>query len=152
MARASRAQGKSLATKAENAKLSDDGKGSKRGPQSSGRVPSKRCKVFVAESADIHAQDVTSCHRCGFGGEIVQVQLNTSESHGPAFTHGARQNLAICETGGKPIDSLILNDSFSDMLAPEKSMLRKRFQKFARKASIIFTISLLHCGLQSPQL
>ena len=149
-ARAPRAQGKSLATKAGTARVPDGGKGNKRGPQSSGRAPSKRGKVAAAESSDMHAQEAVAVVA---DSEAKSSKSNSthSMSHGPAFTHGARQNLAIRETGGKPIDSLILNDSFSDMLASEKPMLRDRFQKFARKASFVLTVSLPYCGVQSPQ-
>ena len=150
MARASRAQRKSSATKARNAKLLDGGKGSKRGAQSFDRVLSKRGKLFEAESADIHAQDVVAVV-ADLEAKSSKSNSTHSMSHGLAFTHGARQNLAICETNGKSFDSLILNESFSDMLALEKSMLCNRFKKFAKKASITLTIPMMHSGLQSPQ-
>ena len=98
----------------------------------------------------MHAQEVVAVV-ADSEAKLSKSNSTHSMSHGPAFTHGARQNLAIRETGGKLIDSLILNNSFSDMLAPEKSMLHDRFQKFARKASSVLTVSLPHCGVQSPQ-
>ena len=130
--------------------MPEGGKGNKRGPQSSGRAPSKRGKVAAVESTYVHAQEVVAIVA---DSEAKSSKSNSTHlmSHGPAFTHGARQNLTVRETSGKPIDSLILNDSFSDMLAPKKLTLRDRFQKFAKKASFVLTVSLPHCGVQSPQ-
>ena len=150
-ARASTAKRKSSATKAGSARVPDGGKGNKRGPQTSGRAPSKRGKVAAPESGEIHAEEVVVVVA---DSEAKSSKSNSthSMSHGPAFTHGSKQNLAIRETGGKLVDSLILNDSFSNMLAPEKSMLRDRLQKFTRKASTVLTVPLPHFDLQSPQL
>ena len=87
--RASRMQRKSLATKAGNAKLSDSGKGNKRGAQSFGRVLSKRDKVFEAKSADIHAQDVVAVI-ADLEAKLLKSNSTYSMSHGLAFTHGTR--------------------------------------------------------------
>ena len=149
-AKASTAKRKSSATKAGSARVPDGGKGNKHGPQTSGRVPSKRGKVAAPESSKVHVEEVVAVVA---DSEAKSSKSNSthSMSRGPAFSHGSRQNLAIRETDGKPVDSLILNDSFSDVLAPEKSMLRDWFQKFARKASIVLTVPLPHFDLQCPQ-
>ena len=88
-ARAPRAQGKSSATKVGTARVPDSGKGNKQGPQSSDRAPSKRGKLAVAESADMHAQEVVVVV-ADLEAKLSKSNSTHSMSHGPAFMHGAR--------------------------------------------------------------
>ena len=54
-------------------------------------------------------------------------------SRGPVFMQGARESLAIRETTSKPVEALILNECFLDFLAYDKSQVRNRFDRFAKK-------------------
>ena len=123
---------KGSSTKGPEPKTKAALKGTKQGSVASGREVSKRGKVNVGTG---ECDDVAPVQA---GTDISEAKSSKSNSqnrssHGLPFTQGVRQTLAIRGLSSKPVESLILNECFTDFISVEKSSSREKFERFARK-------------------
>ena len=107
-------------------------KGTKQGSTASGREVSKRGKVNVGIGECDNVAPVEA------GTNVSKAKSSKSNSqnrsnHGLSFAQGVKQTLAIRGLTNKPLESLILNECFTDFISVEKSSSRDKFERFERK-------------------
>ena len=123
---------KGSSTKGPEPKTKAALKGTKRGSAALGREVSKRGKANVgSDECDDPALGQA-------GTDVSEAKSSKSNSqnkssHGLPFAQGVRQTLAIRGLSSKPVESLILNECFTNFISVEKSSSREKFERFARK-------------------
>ena len=130
--RTSKPSAKGSSAKGPNSKTKAPLKGTKRECATSGREVLKRGKVNVATG---ECNDPAPLEASTNISEAKSSKSNSQKRsrHGLPFAQGVRQTLAIRGLSSKPLESLILNECFTDFISMEKSSSREKFQRFARK-------------------
>ena len=108
-------------------------KGTKRGASSAGRVVSKRGKLGDAGTDETTGPPDVDATTAVSEAKSSKSNSQSRPSHGPSFSQGIRQSLAIWEMSRKPTKSLILNECFIDFMEVQSSQGRERFERFAKK-------------------
>ena len=108
-------------------------KGTKRGALTARREVTKRGKVADASTDEIDGPPEVDANAVVSEAKSSKSNSQSRPSHGPSFSQGIRQTLAIWEMSSKPTESLILNKCFTNFMEVESSQGRERFKRFAKK-------------------
>ena len=96
-------------------------KRTKRGASTTGRAVSKKGKVGDAGTDETNGPPDVDATTAVSEAKSSKSNSQSRPSHGPSFSQGIRQSLAIREMSGKPTESLILNECFTDFMEVESS-------------------------------
>ena len=108
-------------------------KGTKQGASTARRAVSKRGKLGDAGTDETAGPPDVDATVAVSEAKSSKSNSQSRPSHGPSFSQGIRQSLAIREMSGRPMESLILNECFTDFMEVQSSQGRKRFEQFAKK-------------------
>ena len=131
--RANKGAVKAATAKGAAPKSNAASKGTKRGASTAGRAVLKRGKLGDAGTDETAGPPDVDATAAVSEAKSSKSNSQSRPSHGPSFSQGIRQSLAIRDMSGRPLESLILNECFTDFMEVQSSQGRERFERFAKK-------------------
>ena len=131
--RASKGAVKAATAKGAVPKSNAASKGTKRGAPTTGRAVSKKGKLGDAGTDETAGPPDVDATAAVSEAKSSKSNSQSRPSHGPSFSQGIRQSLAIRDMSGRPSESLILNECFTNFIEVQSSQGRERFERFAKK-------------------